>query len=241
MSFAPLSRGSPPLDKLALLQRSALFGVIEIDVLKRLSACATIRRLKRGATIFDKGDTGTGLFAVHSGTVKINVPSADGREAVFNVMREGEIFGEIALLDGQPRTAGAVAMTDCELLVIERRDFLAFVRDHPEVALKLIECLCARLRLASERLEEAIFLNLPARLAKTLLWLAANSGAKSPGDKLAITQREISQMVGMSRESTNKQLRAWTKRKWVRLERGSIAVLAPEALAAIAEEGSERD
>ena len=241
ISPLPPGRAAGPPDRLALLQRHPLFGVLDGDLLKRLAACSTMRRLKRGATIFDKGDPATGLFAVHAGTVKINVPSADGREAVFNLMREGDIFGEIALLDGQPRTAGAVAMTDCELLVIERRDFLAFVRDHPEVALKLIECLCARLRLTSERLEEAIFLNLPARLAKTLLWLAANSGTTSPTDKLAITQREISQMVGMSRESTNKQLRAWTKRKWVRLERGSIAVLAPDALASIAEADSERD
>lgn len=235
------SRGqaAPAPDKLALLQRHPLFGVLGTDLLKRLSACATTRRAKRGATIFDKGDPGTALFAVHTGTVKINVPSADGREAVFNLIREGEIFGEIALLDGQPRTAGAVAMSDCELMVIERRDFIAFVHQHPEVALKLIEVLCARLRLQSERFEEAIFLNLPARLAKTLLRLSANADPKSPAGKLAITQREISQLVGMSRESTNKQLRAWVKRQWLRLERGSIVVLAPDALAAIAAAGEE--
>jgi CRP/FNR family transcriptional regulator, cyclic AMP receptor protein len=234
-------RPSRPLDKTALLQRHALFGAIDPDLLRRLTACATTRRLKKGQTIFDKGDPGTALFAVHSGSVKIGAPSLDGREAVFNVIHEGEIFGEIALLDGQPRTAGAVAMTDCELMVIERRDFVAFVRDHPEVALKLMECLCGRLRIVSERLEEALFLNLPARLAKTLLWLAENAGTTGPGAKLAITQREISQMVGMSRESTNKQLRAWTKRKWVRLERGSIVLLAPQALAAFVEAGADAD
>lgn len=237
----PRGRAAPAPDKLALLQRHPLFGVLGTDLLKRLSGCATVRRVKRGATIFDKGDPGAALFAVHSGTVKIGVPSADGREAVFNLIREGEIFGEIALLDGRPRTAGAVAMTDCELMVIERRDFIAFVHQYPEVALKLIEVLCARLRLQSERFEEAIFLNLPARLAKTLLRLAADADPKTPDGRLAITQREISQLVGMSRESTNKQLRAWTKRQWLRLERGSIVVLKPDALAAIADAGTESD
>lgn len=237
MSPVKQKRAAQPLDKMALLQRHPLFGELGVEFLKRLAACATTRRYKRGATIFDKGDPGIGLFAVHDGTVKISVPSADGREAVFNLVREGEIFGEIALLDGQPRTAAAVAMTDCELMVIERRDFLPVVHEHPGVQQKLIECLCGRIRLQSERLEEAIFLNLPARLAKTLLSLLKNAAPEAPDGRLKITQREISQMVGMSRESTNKQLRAWTKQKWVRLERGSIVVLAPKALAAVAAAG----
>lgn len=237
----PRGRTVAPPDKLALLQRHPLFGVLGTDLLKRLSAQATIRRIKRGTEIFEKGDPGTALFAVHAGTVKIGVPSADGREAVFNLMREGEIFGEIALLDGRPRTAGAIAMTDCELMVIERRDFIAFVHQYPEVALKLIEVLCARLRLQSERFEEATFLNLPTRLARTLLRLLADADPKPPDGNLAITQLQISQMVGTSRESTNKQLRAWSKRRWVRLERGSIFVLNPDALAAIAEVGTESE
>jgi CRP/FNR family cyclic AMP-dependent transcriptional regulator len=237
----PRGRTVAPPDKLALLQRHPLFGVLGTDLLKRLSAQATIRRIKRGTEIFEKGDPGTALFAVHAGTVKIGVPSADGREAVFNLMREGEIFGEIALLDGRPRTAGAITMTDCELMVIERRDFIAFVHQYPEVALKLIEVLCARLRLQSERFEEATFLNLPTRLARTLLRLLADADPKPPDGKLAITQLQISQMVGTSRESTNKQLRAWSKRRWVRLERGSIFVLNPDALAAIAEVGTESE
>ncbi len=235
MSTVELDRVVRSPDKVALLKRHPLFGVLGDNHLARLAACATTRRVKRGATIFDKGDDGTSLFAVSAGTVKISAPSADGREALFNLMRGGEIFGEIALLDGQPRTAGAVAMTDCDLMVIERRDFLAFVLDHPEVAIKLIESLCARMRLVSQRLEEALLLNLPTRLAKTLLWLAAHAGSDAPNGKLAITQLEISQMVGMSRESTNKQLRAWTKRKWVRLERGGIVVLDSQALAAVAD------
>src|SRR6266702_8103079 len=150
-----------------------------------------------------------------------------------SIFGEGEIFGEIALLDGRPRTGDATAMSDCELMVIERRDFLDLVRSQPEIALKLMEVLCARLRHTSEQVEDVLFLDLPGRLAKILLQLTET--AKLPqARRVAITQREIGQMIGMSRESTNKQLRDWEDRNWVRLERGGIVVLKPDALAAIA-------
>jgi CRP-like cAMP-binding protein len=213
-----------------------MFGALELAQIKRLAAYATTRKVPRGTTIFVKGDPGTALFAIRAGSVKISVPSLDGREAVFNLLHEGEIFGEIALLDGRSRTADAIAMSDCEFMVIDRRDFLAFVHGDPKVALKLIELLCTRLRFASDHLEELVFLSLPARLARTLLRLAESDGKLTAGRKLAITQREISQIVGMTRESINKQLRNWAKSKLVRLERGGIVVLAPEALAAVATE-----
>ena len=129
----------------------------------------------------------------------------------------------------------------CELVVIERRDFVPFLSSNPDVTLKLIEILCSRLRHTSEQVQDVTFLNLPARLAKTLLELTAAKESAEPKRKLAITQREISQMIGRSRESTNKQLRAWVKRGWVRLERGGVTVLAPEKLAALAAEGADLD
>jgi CRP-like cAMP-binding protein len=187
-----------------------------------------------GTTIFAKGDAGVSLFSVCQGTVKITVPSIDGREAMFNLLHAGEIFGEIALLDGQPRTADAVAMTDCELMVIERRDFMNFVHSEPTVALKLIELLCARLRWSSQHLEELIFLHLPARLARLLLRMLGQDESQAEEGRLKITQLEISHMLGSTRESVNKQLRIWTKRKWIALERGGIVLLAQDELAAIA-------
>jgi CRP-like cAMP-binding protein len=114
-------------------------------------------------------------------------------------------------------------------MVIDRRDFLPLVRDHPDVALKLIELLCSRLRRTSEQVEDVLFLDLPSRLARTLLRLAGIAGGKTQ-DRLAITQLELSQIIGMSRESTNKQLRDWSQRKWIRLDRGGIVLLAPHAL-----------
>jgi len=223
-----------PAHDISVLQSHPVFGAIEPAQLKRLSAYARSRRVPAGTTLFVKGDPGTALFAVTAGTVKITVPSVDGREAMFNLLQPGEIFGEIALLDGRPRTADAVAMIDCELTVIERRDFLSFVHSEPNVALKLIELLCARLRVASEHFEEVVFLNLPTRLARILLRLSQREGAARGRQKLAITQRELSQMLGSTRESVNKQLRLWSRRKWISLERGGIVLLAPAALEAAA-------
>jgi CRP-like cAMP-binding protein len=155
---------------------------------------------------------------------------------VLNLIHTGELFGEIALLDGRPRTADATAMEDSELMVIDRRDFLPFVREQPEIAVNLIEILCARLRRTSEQVEDLMFMSLPARLAKTLLRLANLDGSENKPVQFAMTQRELSQMIGMSRESTNKQLRAWEKRKWVRLDRGMLTVLDAIALSEIGED-----
>lgn len=226
-------------DRLSLLRNHALFRDLPPAVIEHLGSYMKTRRFARGAVIFSKGDPGSGLMGVLSGSVKVSVASAEGKDIVLNMFQEGEVFGEIALLDGQPRTADAIAMTDCELIVIERRDFVPFLRDHPDVTLKLMEILCARLRRTSEQVQEVTFLNLPTRLAKALLELTGNGGAELR--KLAITQRELSQIIGRSRESTNKQLRVWEKRGWVALERGGVSVLAKDMLAAVAAEGSDLD
>ena len=210
-------------------------------ILERISAYIKRRSVAKGSVIFEKGDAGVGLIGVLAGSVKISVTSADGRDVVLNIIREGEVFGEIALLDGRPRTANATAMSDCELMVIERRDFVPFLRSQPDVTLKLMEILCARLRKTSEQVQDVTFLNLSARLAKTLLRLTANAGPARPAGKVTITQREMSQIVGRSRESTNKQLRAWARRGWIRLERGSVTVLKADKLAEVAAMSSDLD
>jgi CRP/FNR family transcriptional regulator, cyclic AMP receptor protein len=224
-------------DKLSLLRDHLLFRDLPPPILDRIGSYMKIRKIPRGATIFNKGDPGTGLFGILNGSVKISVASADGRDIVLNILQAGEIFGEIALLDGRPRTADAIAMSDCELMVIERRDFIQFLRSQPDMLLKFIEILCARLRHTSEQVEDLTFLNLPTRLAKALLQLTSQVEASAPRRKVAITQREISQIIGRSRESTNKQLRAWAKRGWITLDRGGLTVLAPEHLMGIAEAG----
>jgi CRP-like cAMP-binding protein len=221
-------------DKREILRNHPIFGGLGPELLDQLSSYAIRQTVKRGTEIFTRGDPGASLLAVCSGTVKISTPSPGGRGAVFNLITQGAIFGEIALLDGLPRTADATAITDCELMVIERRDFVPLVHERPEVALKLIEVLCKRLRHTTEQLEDIMFLDLPGRLAKTLLQLAKDAKPTSRGYLITLTQQHLSEIIGISRESTNKQLRAWQERNWIQLEHGKIVILAPAALAAIA-------
>jgi CRP/FNR family transcriptional regulator, cyclic AMP receptor protein len=228
------------LDRKAMLREHPIFAGLPAEIIDRLCAYAKMKDVKRGVTIFTKGEPGTSMFAVCAGTVKISVPSTEGKDAVFNLISESGIFGEIALLDGHPRTADAIAATDCQVMMIDRRDFLPLVRSYPELALKIIDVLCMRLRHTSAQVEDIVFLDLPGRLAKTLLRLGAGVKDKpDPKQKITITQREIGQIIGMSRESTNKQLRDWERRKWIRLERGGIVILQHAALNALATPGGE--
>ena len=214
-------------DKLALLRNHSLFGQLPPAVLGHLGSYIKRRTLPRGSIIFAKGDPGVGLMGVLSGTVKISVPSADGRDIVLNIIHAGEIFGEIALLDGHPRTADATAMTDCELMVIERRDFIPFLRSQPDLTIQIIEIVCARLRRTTEQVQDVTFLDLPTRLSKALLRLLVDGDRSASATKITITQREISQIIGLSRESTNKQLQnlgeAWMDTAGARRRHGAGA------------------
>jgi len=224
-------------DKRVILRDHYLFGKLTPQHIDRLSTCIVTKAVKRGTNIFAKGDPGTSLCAIGAGTVRISVPSVEGKDAVFNVLGKGDIFGEIALLDGNPRTADATAVTDCELFVIERRDFLPLIRKEPEIALGIIEILCSKLRRTTQQAEEVMFLDLQSRLAKALMRLVdADTGMRER--KVAITQKELGNLIGMSRESTNKQLRIWQGKRWVRLERNAVVILAADSLAALGELGA---
>lgn len=217
-------------DKHALLCAHPFFKDLGSSIIERLAPRVITTRVKKGSVIFRKGDIGAKLYAVRAGVVRISAPSEEGKDAIFNLVVPGELFGEIAFLDGGQRTADAVAIDNCELMVIERRDFIPLLRDDPEVALRLIKILCARLRRTSEQVEDIVFLGLPNRLAKVLLHLYRPSATALPRSKIQVTQREISQMIGVSRESANKQLQDWQRRKWLKLERGGVVIFAPDAL-----------
>src|SRR3954452_1204066 len=228
----------PSGSKLEVLRKYPIFADLEPDAFDQLCRYAKLSTLKRGATLFSKGDAGNSLIAVISGTVKISTSSAEGRSAILNLIGSGEVFGEIALLDGLERTTDATANSDCELYVIDRREFIPFLHDQPAMAMKFIQLLCARLRRTSEHVEQIILQDLPGRLASALLRLTEKPKQPRAGRTVAITQQEISEMVGMSRESINKQLRAWENRNWVRLEHGAIVVLDAPSLQALAEAGA---
>jgi len=230
-----------PSSKLAVLRKHPIFCDLDSEAFDQLCRYAKYAALKRGATICSKGDPGNSLVAVISGTVKISVSSAEGRSAILNLIGPGEIFGEMSVLDGQPRSADATANTNCEIFIIDRREFLPFVRSQPALAMKFIELLCTRLRWTSDQVEQIILQNLPGRLASALIRLTEKHKLAPGGRTIAVTQQEISEMVGMTRESINKQLRIWASRKWVRLEHGAIVVLNAEPLQALVEAGGAED
>jgi CRP/FNR family transcriptional regulator, cyclic AMP receptor protein len=236
----PDSRGARRVSgPIELLRGHAVLGQLPAEALEQLSAYVARRRVARGATIFAKGDPGHGLMAVVRGSVKISLPSAGGREVVLNRIPAGEVFGEMALFDGQARSADAAAIEDCELLIVDRRNLLHLMHQKPEVAVMLLQVLCARLRRTNEQFEDTMFMSLPVRLAKLLLRLSQAAGIDEPKQRIAISQRELSQMIGVSREATNKQLRAWEKRGWVRLEHRTLTILDSAALARV-EDDDER-
>jgi len=213
----------PSVGKRALLKDHELFGQLSLKHLDRLSACVNRQTVKRGKRIFASGDQGISLFAITKGTVKISILSSDGREAVLSFLGRGNIFGEIALLDGGPRTADALAITDCDLYVIERRNFLTLMRNEPEIALRFIEILCARLRKMTTQAHDIMFLTLPGRLANALLRLS--EPGQVPTERIVrSTQTALANMIGMSREATNKQLRIWERNKWIRMESRGLIV-----------------
>ena len=238
-----LSSDAPPAglaDKKALLRAHPFFCGLDPRIVESLVPHALTRKVKGGKLLFRKGDQGTTLYVVCAGAVRVSAPSDQGKDAVFNLIVPGEIFGEIAFLDGGPRTADAVMIEAGELMVIERREFLPLLQRYPELALRLLEILCGRLRRTSQQLEDIVFLSLEPRLAKALLYLHDHSFSK-PAQKLKVTQRDISQLIGVSRESTNKQLRSWERRKWLKLERGGLTILAPDALRSLVAEKTLRD
>jgi CRP-like cAMP-binding protein len=225
-------------DRRAILANHMLFAHLTPGEMDQVLQRAHVARYRQGQAILLKGSPGTGMMAVLKGRVRISAPSSDGREIVLNVIEEGEIFGEIGLLDGKDRTADAVAQTDCELLVIERRNFIPFIESNPQVALRLLAVLCERLRRTTEQVEDVLFLELPARLAKKLLGLAASSAERTPaGHRIAtrLSQRELGAMVGMSRESINKQLRQWQNDGIVAVTGGRIELIDERALRELAE------
>ena len=237
----PQTRPQPPpsvTDRRSIFRRHPLFAHLADADVDQLLRYARIERHKAGRTIFLKGSPGHGMMAVLSGQVRISSPSSEGKEIVLNLIGPGEVFGEIALLDGRERTADAAAMSDCELLVLERRDFVPFLERHPEVCIRLMEVLCARLRRTSEQVEDVLFLELPARLAKTLLRLAKEHGHAASGGQmidLKLSQRELGNLTGATRESVNKQLKEWERDGILRIEGGAIVVTASRRLEALVE------
>jgi CRP-like cAMP-binding protein len=220
-----------------LLANVSIFKSLDERALDALVRVTSTRRLGASEVLFRKGEAGRQLYGVLSGRLKVKAAGADGREIVFNVCDPGEVLGEIALLDSNPRSATIEALEPSELLVLDRRDFLPFLERHPRVAIQLAELLAARLRRLTELAEDSVLLALRARLAKKLVSFAQRYGVKTPEGiriDLPFSQQELGDMVGTSRESINKQLRAWAEQGLILVRKGRVTLCDAPGLEALA-------
>ncbi len=220
-----------------LLADCALFRKLTPDERSALAARARMRSFKAGDTIFLMGAQHDSMLAVLSGQVKISMTSSEGKEIMLAILNPGEVFGEIAMLDGKPRSADAKALSDCSLAVLERRDVLAALEANPAAWRGFIEVLCSRLRQTDDHLVELALLGLPARLARALLRVIDGQGDKASkvdarGSRLS--QHELASLVGATRENVNKCLQEWRRDGIIRMEKRVISIADRGALEALA-------
>jgi CRP-like cAMP-binding protein len=221
------------MDKRKLLSGSSLFCELSPDELDTLAAVAEPRRFEARQIIIEQGSRGTEMYALWHGKLKVARNTDDGREVTLAILEAGDVFGELAMLDGGARTATVETLEACELLILRRNDVIGFLENHPKVMRQLIQELCARLRSVDEKVQDTLFLPLAPRLGKALKALAEQHGDASGNGiriDLKLTQQEIANLVGASRESVNKQLNAWQEAGMVQMEGGYIALLMPEQL-----------
>jgi CRP-like cAMP-binding protein len=226
------------VDRREVLKNVALFQDMSDRELDMLLALTTTKKLKKRAYLFRRGEPGNALFAVLEGRLKATGEGRDGKEMVLSVMDPGEVIGEIALLDQEPRSATVQAVEDVTLLTLHRRDLIPFLERNPKAAIKLAAVLAKRIRNLTELMEDTVFLGLPSRLAKKLLSLADRYGKPTPeGLKidLKLPQHELGELVGTSRESINKTLRQWGEENLVSFASGYLTIKDKDRLEDLAD------
>jgi CRP/FNR family transcriptional regulator, cyclic AMP receptor protein len=224
----------PPAIRRHLLSKHFLISTMPERALDDLVKFTTVTRCEPHRVIFDKGDPGDCLYGILSGRVRIYCSSPEGDEIILNVLEEGELFGEIALLDGSTRTASAASMERTDLLRIHRAHFLPYVKANPDLIVAMLTLLCQRLRWTTSVIEDSAFLAFPARLAKRLLVLAEHHRRQDePQITVPLSQHDLGSLVGAGRESINKQLALWRSAGIVDTGRGAIVIRNCEALRAL--------
>jgi CRP-like cAMP-binding protein len=218
-----------------ILERNRLFRGLSAATIQQIAALAIRRPYEPDALVFSQGDPGDSLYGVVTGKVRISASTREGKEMFLNIMEPGDTFGEIALLDGNPRTATATTTATCELMIIPRAQFLALLQREPTVAIHLLQLLCQRIRWTSGQAEDSALLTVPNRLARRLLSLARLHGQQSPkGVQLIISQEEMGRFLGISRQAVNQYLQEWRAKGWVDVGRGKVTVLDEQALQTMA-------
>ncbi|GAA1553889.1 Crp/Fnr family transcriptional regulator [Actinomadura kijaniata] len=216
-----------------VLGRAPLFEALDEQGAKALRANVTEVRLARGQTLFNEGETGDRLYVVLEGKIKLTRTAPDGRENLLSVLGPSEMFGELSLFDPRPRTASAVAVTECRLAGLGHDDLRPWLTGHPEVAVQLLRALAQRLRKTNDVMADLVFTDVPGRVAKALLDLAERFGQPSETGLHVhhdLTQEELAQLVGASRETVNKALADFAQRNWLRIEARAVVILDIERL-----------
>lgn len=202
-----------------------------------LRARAMRRKLARNEVLFTYGSSPEALFCVERGRVRFSVTAASGREAVLSVLEPGQWFGEVSLFMDAPRVYDARAVVDCEVLMVPARAFHAIVDDHPAFLMELTRLICRRYRWALEWIDETILQPLPVRLARRLLAAQHAHTLSAPADRnaaLQLSQEDLGHMLGVSRQSINRQLKEWEGQRILRLHYGHITFLDQDALRRLA-------
>ena len=233
---SPLMQALSRSTKREVLATTPLFAGLARGELEALADLAGERRVARDTVVVRRGEVDCTLLILVHGRLRAGAASADGREVTIGLMEPGAVLGEIALLDGKPRSMDVVAMLDSLLLQVDRAAFLPFLRAHPDLMLRLMELLCDRLRRASAAYEDVALSPLSARLARLLLALAGTHGA--PGTdgiriRLRLSQRDIGAQVAATRERVNKQFRLWHEAGVLGEQGGYLILRRPDALRAL--------
>ncbi len=215
------------------LRRAPLFSALDDEAASALRASMSQTRVRRGQVIFREGDSGDRLYVVTEGKVKLGRTSSDGRENLLAILGPGQMFGELSLFDPGPRSATATAVTDVTMEELSHAELLRWLTGRPDVARGLLSQLAARLRRANDVVADLVFSDVPGRVAKALLDLSVRFG-RTADDGVHVhhdlTQEELAQLVGASRETVNKALADFTARGWLRLEPRSVVLLDVDRL-----------
>jgi len=215
------------------VRNAPLFTALDEASAATLRASMTGVKLSRGQTLFKEGDAGDQLFVVVDGKLKLGTTSNDGRENLLSILGPGDMFGELSLFDPGPRTATATAVVDSKLLALANDQVIGWVKEHPQVSLQLLGRLAQRLRKANDVLSDLVFADVPGRVAKAIIELGERFGTKKD-DGLHVnhelTQEELAQLVGASRETVNKALADFSSRGWIKLEPRRVIILNYERL-----------
>ena len=217
-----------------VLARAGIFQGVSPDAVAALVRQLEPVTFRRTEVVFSEGEPGDTLYIITSGKVKIGRKSLDGRESLITLMGPSDMFGELAIFDPGPRTSTVTALTEVKAVVMSRSVLRSWIADRPEIAKQLLRVLARRLRRTNDNLSDLIFTDVPGRVAKQLLYLAQRFGSRD-GNALRVdhelTQEEIAQLVGSSRETVNKALSDFAQRGWIRVQGRSILIDNAERLA----------